>query len=104
MLTDSQCMAIDSVYFQAQKQIIIIEKEVQKISRSDAFQVAKDEKTKVLINEKKNIKALRDLDIQLALSADQKIIFEEKIKPVKPTVAHFGISHDRASCVVCVPK
>lgn len=104
ILTDSQYIFVDSVYVNAQMRIVVIDKEVQKISRSDLQQEAKDEKVKALISEKKNLKEMRDLDIQLALTEEQKKIFEEKVKTVKPTAGHFGISHDRASCVVCLPK
>lgn len=49
---------------------------------------------------KKSARESRDLDVQLLLSAEQKAIYETKLKPAKPQVLHFGM-HNRADCQVC---
>ena len=45
-----------------------------------------------------------ELDLQLLLNEEQKKIYAEKIKPAKPDISHFGVMHDRAKCVVCIPQ
>ncbi len=104
VLTDSQYVHIDSIYCKAQKSIVALDKEIQKISRSDINAEEKDTKVKALAAEKKNLKAMREIDMQLVLTTEQKKKFDEKVKASKNAVSHFGASHDRASCVVCVPK
>ncbi len=104
VLTDSQYVHIDSIYCKAQKSIVALDKEIQKTSRSDINAEEKDTKVKALAAEKKNVKAMREIDMQLVLTTEQKKKFEEKVKASKNAVSHFGASHDRASCVVCVPK
>lgn len=104
VLTDSQYVHIDSIYCKAQKSIVALDKEIQKTSRSDINAEEKDAKVKALAAEKKNVKAMREIDMQLVLTTEQKKKFEEKVKASKNAVSHFGASHDRASCVVCVPK
>jgi parvulin-like peptidyl-prolyl isomerase len=43
----------------------------------------------------------RDLNIELALTPEQKEIYITQIKIAKPQVLHFGV-HDRMNCPVCV--
>jgi len=43
----------------------------------------------------------RDLNIELALTPEQKEIYLTQIKIAKPQVLHFGV-HDRMNCPVCV--
>jgi hypothetical protein len=54
----------------------------------------------VMQAEKREIKALRELDIKNILNPDQLTKYETEIQPQKPQVLHFGI-HDRANCNVC---
>jgi hypothetical protein len=103
-LTDSQYVHIDSIYCKAQKSIVALDKEIQKTSRSEMNAEEKDAKVKAMAAEKKNLKAMREIDMQLVLTTEQKKKFEEKVKASKNAVSHFGASHDRTSCVVCVPK
>ena len=49
----------------------------------------------------KKLRDERDLNIELALTPEQKEIYLTQIKIAKPQVLHFGV-HDRMNCPVCV--
>ena len=50
---------------------------------------------KVLNQQIKDVREMRDLDIVKSLNAEQLQIYNEKIKPAKPQILHFGL-HNRA--------
>lgn len=102
-LTDDQFHAIDSLYFTTSEQIVVLDKEIQTISRSGLAENERNDKIRDLNGKKKNLRELRDLSVQLLLTAEQRIIYLEKVKPQKPAVIHMGMNHDRANCNVCVP-
>ena len=49
----------------------------------------------------KKLRVERDLNVELALTPEQKEIYLTQIKIAKPQVLHFGV-HDRMNCPVCV--
>jgi hypothetical protein len=49
---------------------------------------------------KKTARETRDLDVQLLLTPEQKVVYDTRLKPAKPQVLHFGM-HNRADCNVC---
>ena len=49
----------------------------------------------------KKLREERDLNVELALTSEQKEIYLTQIKIAKPQVLHFGV-HDRMNCPVCV--
>jgi parvulin-like peptidyl-prolyl isomerase len=101
-LTEQQDLLIPSIYLyyhgliEEQKAIMNTIAEEPKINdearlealnmRSDAIKRFRDE---------------RDLNIELALTPEQKEIYATQIKIAKPQVLHFGV-HDRMNCPVCV--
>ena len=101
-LTEQQDLLIPSIYLyyhgliEEQKAIMNTIAEEHKINdearlealnmRSDAIKRYRDE---------------RDLNIELALTPEQKEIYTTQIKIAKPQVLHFGV-HDRMNCPVCV--
>jgi len=101
-LTEQQDLLIPSIYLyyhgliEEQKAIMNTIAEEPKINdearlealnmRSDAIKRYRDE---------------RDLNIELALTPEQKEIYTTQIKIAKPQVLHFGV-HDRMNCPVCV--
>jgi parvulin-like peptidyl-prolyl isomerase len=101
-LTEQQDLLIPSIYLyyhgliEEQKAIMNTIAEEPKINdearlealnmRSDAIKRFRDE---------------RDLNIELALTPEQKEIYLTQIKIAKPQVLHFGL-HDRMNCPVCV--
>jgi hypothetical protein len=101
-LTEQQDLLIPSIYLyyhgiiEEQKAIMNTIAEEPKIKdearlealnmRSDAIKKFRDE---------------RDLNIELALTPEQKEIYLTQIKIAKPQVLHFGV-HDRMNCPVCV--
>jgi uncharacterized membrane protein len=92
---------IDSIYSDAVVKLHDIDTSIKAWEKAD---VSEDElNTKVLeLNiKKKDIRDVRDAQIQLFLNDAQRKIYLEKIKPTKPAVLHFGMNHDRANCNVC---
>ena len=101
-LTEQQQLLIPSIFvhyhglIEEQKKIIGIVAEEPSVNeeerlkdlnmRSDAIKRFRDE---------------RDLNIELALTPEQKEIYLTQIKIAKPQVLHFGV-HDRMNCLVCV--
>jgi hypothetical protein len=49
----------------------------------------------------KKLRDERDLNVELALTPEQKEIYLTQVKIAKPQVLHFGV-HDRMNCPVCV--
>jgi hypothetical protein len=103
VLTNSQFDTIQTVYLKSQNEIVAIDKELRIISRSDMADSLKSEKSTHLSLKKKQVREMLELDLQLLLNEEQKKIYAEKIKPAKPDISHFGVMHDRAKCVVCIP-
>ena len=101
-LTEQQQLLIPSIFvhyhglIEEQKKIMSIVAEEPSVNeeerlkdlnmRSDAIKRFRDE---------------RDLNIELALTPEQKGIYLTQIKIAKPQVLHFGV-HDRMNCPVCV--
>jgi|GEM_PF-876821 hypothetical protein len=101
-LTEQQQLLIPSIFvhyhglIEEQKKIMSIVAEEPSVNeeerlkdlnmRSDAIKRFRDE---------------RDLNIELALTPEQKEIYTTQIKIAKPQVLHFGV-HDRMNCPVCV--
>ena len=101
-LTEQQQLLIPSIFVhyhglvEEQKKIMGIVAEEPSVNeeerlkdlnmRSDAIKRFRDE---------------RDLNIELALTPEQKEIYTTQIKIAKPQVLHFGV-HDRMNCPVCV--
>ena len=101
-LTEQQQLLIPSIFvhyhelIEDQKKIMSIVAEEPSVNeeerlkdlnmRSDAIKRYRDE---------------RDLNIELALTPEQKEIYTTQIKIAKPQVLHFGV-HDRMNCPVCV--
>ena len=101
-LTEQQQLLIPSIFvhyhglIEEQKKIMSIVAEEPSVNeeerlkdlnmRSDAIKRFRDE---------------RDLNIELALTPEQKEIYTTQIKIAKPQVFHFGV-HDRMNCPVCV--
>ncbi|MFM9985091.1 MAG: hypothetical protein ACKVOK_07640 [Flavobacteriales bacterium] len=102
-LTDTQFDTIQTVYLKSQSEISSLEKELRIISRSDLADSLKSEKSTQLSLKKRQVREMLELDLQLLLNEEQKKIYAEKIKPAKPDISHFGVMHDRAKCVVCIP-
>jgi hypothetical protein len=93
---------IDSIYRIPLLRLQQIDKEINRISRTDIPQAEKDNIFKNLRLEKSQLKEERELSILLLLSSEQQVIYKEKILPTKPAVLHMGSNHDRASCTVCI--
>lgn len=103
-LADVQVLAIDSILKVHDGEIILLDKETQRIARSSMAQEEKESQQSNVREKKKLSKENRDLSIQLLLTSEQRKIYDLKIKPQKPSVLHMGMNHDRANCTVCIPK
>lgn len=100
-LDETQFRKADSLCTKAYLDTQLINKELQSLARSNATQEEKNQKTAVNNQKKKDIREMRDLEVRMLLTAEQQKIYDEKIKPEKPPVLHFGMNHDRANCNVC---
>lgn len=101
-LPDTTLSQIDSIYKAPITRLQEIDKEVNRIARTDIPQSEKDARFVNLRAEKKSLKEDRDLSILRLLNAEQQTIYTTKVVPPKPAVLHMGTNHDRASCTVCV--
>jgi hypothetical protein len=92
---------IDSVYTDAAVKLHDIDTSIKAWEKADVTEEELNTKVLELNTKKKDIRDIRDMQIQLLLNDAQRKIYLEKIKPTKPAVLHFGMNHDRANCNVC---
>ena len=92
---------IDSVYIDAVIKLHDIDTSIKAWEKADVTEEELNAKVLELNIKKKDIRDIRDAQIQLLLNESQRKIYLEKIKPTKPAVLHFGMNHDRANCNVC---
>ena len=92
---------IDSIYSDAVVKLHDIDTSIKAWEKADVTEEELNKKVLELNIKKKDIRDVRDAQIQLLLSESQRKIYLEKIKPTKPAVLHFGMNHDRANCNVC---
>ena len=99
-LTTDQQKDLEVLVVNAASEIDSLEQvkaEVQRVSDDEAFILTQ---IKVVNQQIKDVREMRDLEIQSKLNVEQLAIYNEKIKPTKPQVLHFGL-HNRADCKVC---
>jgi parvulin-like peptidyl-prolyl isomerase len=101
-LTEQQDLLIPSIYLYYHGLI----EEQKKIMSLVAEQPSVNEEARLKdLNARseyvKRIREERDLNLELALTSEQKEIYLTQIKIAKPQVLHFGV-HDRMNCPVCV--
>lgn len=92
---------VDSIYIHYTTEMYKLDAEIKKVQQSDLSEDSINKEVSRLNEERKLKKDLRELDLIAVLNEQQKKVYIEKIKPAKPQVLHFGINHDRASCVIC---
>jgi hypothetical protein len=101
-LTEQQDLLIPSIYMHYHGLIEDQKKIMSTVAEEPS--VNEEERLKDLNARSEFIKKLRDerdLNIELALTPEQKEIYLTQIKIAKPQVLHFGV-HDRMNCPVCV--
>ena len=101
-LTEQQDLLIPSIYMHYHGLIEDQKKIMSTVAEEPS--VNEEERLKDLNARSEFIKKLRDerdLNIELALTPEQKEIYITQIKIAKPQVLHFGM-HDRMNCPVCV--
>jgi hypothetical protein len=103
-LSADQIVQADSILRASSRQLSDCDRELLRVSRSEAAQEEKENQQRELKEKKKSIRENRDLSITLLLTSEQRKIYDEKIKPQKPGVLHMGMNHDRSKCEVCVVK
>lgn len=96
----AQAEKLDKMVTEAAGKIAELEAEKMQVQRETEDEELLLTQLKVLNQEIKDVREVRDLDIQALLSPDQLKLYNEKIKPKKPTILHFGL-HNRADCKVC---
>jgi septal ring factor EnvC (AmiA/AmiB activator) len=100
-LSADKYTSIEKIYSDKQKELDACDKSIKEFEQTLDNEQELQMKVSSLNQKKKDIREMRELDIKLQLTPDQLKIYDEKIKPAKPQVLHFGI-HDRANCKVCV--
>jgi parvulin-like peptidyl-prolyl isomerase len=101
-LTEQQDLLIPSIYMHYHGLIEDQKKIMSTVAEEPS--VNEEERLKDLNMRSEFIKKLRDerdLNVELALTPEQKEIYLTQIKIAKPQVLHFGV-HDRMNCPVCV--
>ena len=101
-LTEQQDLLIPSIYMHYHGLIEDQKKIMSTLAEEPS--VNEEERLKDLNARSEFIKKLRDerdLNLELALTPEQKEIYLTQIKIAKPQVLHFGV-HDRMNCPVCV--
>lgn len=100
-LSEVQVFELEKVYLNCKIELDKLQNEVDSLERYEESESLLNLKVNVLNQKKKDAKEQRELDTRGVLTAEQKLVYEAKIKPQKPKVLHFGI-HDRAKCNVCI--
>jgi parvulin-like peptidyl-prolyl isomerase len=101
-LTEQQDLLIPSIYLyyhgliEEQKKIMSLVAEQPSVNEEERLKDLNARSEYV-----KRIREERDLNLELALTSEQKEIYLTQIKIAKPQVLHFGV-HDRMNCPVCV--
>jgi hypothetical protein len=101
-LTEQQDLLIPSIYMHYHGLIEDQKKIMSTLAEEPS--VNEEERLKDLNARSEFIKKLRDerdLNVELALTPEQKEIYLTQVKIAKPQVLHFGV-HDRMNCPVCV--
>ncbi len=101
-LTEQQQLLIPSIFVHYHE-LIEDQKKIMSIV-AEQPSVNEEERLKDLNMRSEFVKKLReerDLNVELALTSEQKEIYLTQIKIAKPQVLHFGV-HDRMNCPVCV--
>lgn len=100
VLTAAQDSSLQDLVQTAAKYIEALENDKLKAQREIEDEELLLTQLKVIGQQIKDVREIRDLEIQAQLNEEQLKIYEEKIKPKKPQVLHFGL-HNRADCKVC---
>jgi hypothetical protein len=100
-LSKEQSNAAEEIFVRYAAEIEKVESEKLALQRTSDDENLLQTQLLVLNQEIKDSREMRDLEIEAILNPLQLQIYQEKIKPQKPQVLHFGI-HDRAKCGVCV--
>lgn len=100
-LTGNQSSLLDSLFLNASLELKKYDDEIKELQTSDLDEEQISLKVAVLNQKKKDKRELRDIEFRMILTAEQKQVYEEKIKPAKPQVLHYGMNHDRMNCNVC---
>jgi hypothetical protein len=104
VLDDVQRPAIDSLFMRCAIECAALDKELSRVSRSAISEEERATAQQDLRNKKKTARENRDFATQFLLTPQQRITYNEKIKPTPPAILHMGMNHDRANCNVCVTK
>ncbi|NNE54797.1 MAG: hypothetical protein HKN32_02160 [Flavobacteriales bacterium] len=99
-LTEGQRLTVDSIYVCNQKELSILQHEIDSLERSEITEKELNLKIAVLNQKKKDVREFREMELLDVFTVEQQTVYREKIKPAKPQVLHFGI-HNRADCNVC---
>ena len=98
--SDGQREATRKVYLTHQSELNQLQAELDSLEKFETNESMLQLKMNVINQQKKDVRDQRELEFLALLTEAQRATYEERIKPQKPQVLHFGI-HDRAKCNVC---
>jgi len=101
-LNAQQTSVMDSLFKTCSADLVQLDKEMSRVSRSSLSEEEKSQTQSALRAEKKTMRESRDMAVQFLLTPQQRTLYNEKIKPAAPAILHMGMNHDRANCNVCV--
>lgn len=99
-LSENQSKNVWAIYHDAALELDSLQGVIKTIEQSAIPEEQVRLQVLVMNQEKKDIKAIRDSEVESLLTEEQREKYLAEIKPVKPSVLHFGI-HNRADCNVC---
>jgi Spy/CpxP family protein refolding chaperone len=99
-LTPTQQVEIEAIFMKYALKLTEVDEEIKRTQTSDLPEEQISVRLMSYTQDKKDLRALRDLELLAVLDSEQKKKYEETIQPSKPQVLHFGL-HNRADCNVC---
>lgn len=93
---------LDSLFVSCAREFALLDEQIKAAERNP--ELTEEDvvlRMNVITQERSDLRAVRELDIQAILTPPQRAVYEERIQPAKPNVLHFGI-HNRMDCNICV--
>jgi hypothetical protein len=96
-----QLGSVLAVYQNAQLTLDSLDRQLMKLQRSSDDETEAGRLTPILQQRRKDIRAMREIELRALLNPEQLRIYDTEIRPAaKPAVLHFGV-HDRMNCNIC---
>jgi hypothetical protein len=100
-LTGDQKEKVLRLYLDSQQVIDSLDNQIALARGADLTALLPGQSISDLHQKKKDVREIRDLGIVSILTEDQRNKYEQDVRPARPQVLHFGMTHDRMNCNVC---